>query len=136
MPPSDPTQSYLRSRKSPPDIIAGGLPGLIDRWAYTVSQITTCYPLTFDDYLNDMDIRQLIEETLPHATIRAHKQATSKLYTLDTQAQLHLTPTKTCLWGTQTAIKNNWTPEHHWWYYNRPTATTSEFLKDFATDSM
>ncbi|HYE18238.1 MAG TPA: hypothetical protein VEA69_07325 [Tepidisphaeraceae bacterium] len=131
MPPPDPTQAFLRSRKSPPDVVAGGLSGLIDRWRKTVAQIRQGYRLTFDDYLNDMDVRQLIEETLPHATVRQHKQATAALFELDEAAQSHLVRAGKCLWGRKAESEHGWTPERNWWYFMRPKSAPPEFLDEF-----
>ncbi|HSI34257.1 MAG TPA: hypothetical protein VK986_11770 [Tepidisphaeraceae bacterium] len=133
MPPPDPTQAFLRSRKSPPDVVAGGLSGLIDRWRQTVAQIGQGYRLTFDDYLNDMDVRQLIEETLPHTTVRQHKQGTAALFELDEAVRPHLVPAPQCLWGRRAEIENGWNPERNWWYFTRPRAVSDGFLKEMAT---
>jgi hypothetical protein len=120
MPPPDPTQDYLKKRGLRADLVAGGLAGLLDRWAAVVASIRKGYDLTLDDYLNDMDLRQLIEDALPHATVRGHKQATVRLYELDEQVRALLKEHPRCLWGATAEARNGWTPEQNWWYFAVP----------------
>jgi hypothetical protein len=45
------------------------LPMLVERWGQVVEEIERGYTLTFDDYLNDVDLRHLIARSLrnvPH----------------------------------------------------------------------
>jgi hypothetical protein len=132
MPPPDPTQDFLKRRGVRPDLATGGLAGLIDRWAEVVGQLRAGYSLTLDDYLNDMDVRQLIEETLPHASVRAHKQATVRLFTLDEEAQSVLVLTPRCLWGPKVEAAKGWTPEQNWWYYAVPRNPGPQLKADLA----
>jgi hypothetical protein len=123
MPPPDPTQAYLTKRGVRPELAAGGLAGLLDRWAAVIASIQRGYDLTLDDYLNDMDLRQLIEDALPHATVRGHKQATVRLYQLDEEARALLKDHPRCLWGPAAQASNGWTPERNWWYFSVPAKT-------------
>ncbi|HEY7120739.1 MAG TPA: hypothetical protein VH475_29410 [Tepidisphaeraceae bacterium] len=120
MPPPDPTHAYLKSRGSPAHVVAGGLAGLLDRWQQVVDKVSSGYDLTFDDYLNDMDLRQLIQDTLPHASSRGLKQATTRLYQLDESLRPHLRPTRACIWGPKPEMEYRWTPQRSWWYFAVP----------------
>jgi hypothetical protein len=120
MPPSDPSQAYLKSRGCPPHVVAAGLTGLLDYWRDTITALRAGYNLPFDDYLNDMDARQLIDDALPHTTPRGHKQAIVRLYDLDEQARPLLKPTDKCLRGPKAESDHHWTPEHNWWYFSIP----------------
>ena len=132
MPPPDPSQAYLKSRGLPQHIVVGGLAGLLDRWGEVVATVQTGYPLTLDDYLNDMDLRQLIDDALPHASMRGHKQALVRLYQLDEDVRPHLAPTDRCLWGTKAEAQHGWTPEHNWWYFSVPRAPGAQLAGDLA----
>jgi hypothetical protein len=120
MPPPDPSQAYLKSRGCPPHVVSAGLAGLLTRWGEVVSSIQSGYPLTLDDYLNDMDLRQLIDDTLPHTSMRGHKQALVRLYQLDETVRPHLIQGDRCLWGRKAEAENNWSPEQNWWYFSLP----------------
>src|SRR6266850_3516824 len=60
----DPVRSFLRQRGCPEEVVAAGLEGLIDEWERVVEQVSRIYPLGLDDYLNDLDGRQLLQESL------------------------------------------------------------------------
>ena len=130
MPPPDPSQAYLKSRGCPPHVVAAGLAGLLDDWANTIAGIRAGYNLTLDDYLNDMDTRQLIEETLPHTTTRGHKQAIVRLYELDESLRPLLTSIDKCLWGPKAEAEHGWSPEDNWWYYCVPTNPGPQLASD------
>src|SRR5688500_16956128 len=55
---------YLKGRGVPDDVAESGLEGLVSAWERTASQVQAGYPLGLDDYLNDVDGRQLIEEAV------------------------------------------------------------------------
>jgi hypothetical protein len=130
MPPSDPSQAYLKSRGCPSHIVAAGLAGLLDYWRDTVTAIRAGYNLTLDDYLNDMDTRQLIEETLPHTTTRGHKQAIVRLYELDESVRPLLQSTDKCLWGPKAETEHGWSPDDNWWYYSVPKNPGPQLASD------
>ena len=58
---------FLRARGCSAQVVDGGLAGLLARWAATVEELAAGYRWTFDDYLNDVDGRQILEEALAHA---------------------------------------------------------------------
>ena len=55
---------FLLSRGCPDDVVEMGLEGLLLEWERAVAQVESGYPLGLDDYLNDLDGRQLLEESL------------------------------------------------------------------------
>jgi hypothetical protein len=130
MPPPDPSQAYLKSRGCPPHIVTAGLTGLLDDWRNTIAGIRAGYNLTLDDYLNDMDTRQLIEETLPHTTTRGHKQAIVRLYELDESVRPFLKSIDKCLWGAKAEAEHGWSPDHNWWYYSVPMNPGPQLASD------
>ena len=60
----DPVGEFLRNRGCPEHVVRGGLRGLVESWEEVVRSVEEGYSLGLDDYLNDMDGRQLIEEVL------------------------------------------------------------------------
>jgi hypothetical protein len=107
----------LKKRDVRPDLAAGGWPALVDAWRETVESIENGYPLTLDDYLNDMDLRQIIEEASPLVSA-ADRQAIAEL---DQRALARLRSVD-CLWGAREATANGWTAERNWWYFYEPVA--------------
>ncbi len=61
---NDPVGEFLRKRGCPEHIVRGGLQGLLEGWEEVVRSVGEGYSLGLDDYLNDMDGRQLLEEAL------------------------------------------------------------------------
>jgi hypothetical protein len=122
----------LKSRGCPPHVVAAGLAGLLDRWKDVVASIRSGYPLTLDDYLNDMDLRQLIDDALPHTTSRGHKQAIVRLYQLDEGLRPHLIPAEQCLWGAKAEAEKGWTADHNWWYFSLPRHPGPPLAADLA----
>lgn len=64
---SDPVREYLERRGARPDLIAGGLRGLVRQWERIVDDVSRGYQLTLDDYLNDLDARDLLDGALAAA---------------------------------------------------------------------
>jgi hypothetical protein len=113
-------RDFLKKKGCPEHVVKGGLEGLIETWETVVTEISHGYDLTLDDYLNDMDGRQLIEEAIPFASTPAHKALIKKLGRLDKIVKTLIVPTEKSLWGESVAKERNWTPETNWWYFNHP----------------
>ena len=62
--PDDPITEFLRKQGASYAIVANGLRGLVENWERVVDQVSKGYPQGLDDYLNDMDGRQLLENAL------------------------------------------------------------------------
>lgn len=116
----DPIREYLKQKGCPDHIVKGGLEGLIETWEIVVNEVTHGYDLTLDDYLNDMDGRQLIEEVVPLATKASHKALIKKLWRLDAIMKTLVEPREHSLWGNNSAQEQGWTREKHWWYFTQP----------------
>jgi len=59
-PMADPVSQFLADRGAAPHLIAGGGPGLIQRWREFVSLVESGYAFGLEDYRNDLDLRTLI----------------------------------------------------------------------------
>ncbi len=121
MTPPDPVRHFLAERGSPPHVVQGGLEGLLRGWEETVTAVAAGYPLdTLDDYLNDLDGRQILEEALtfvpPHRSVALHR----RLALADSRFLSLVTPVSRCLWGDRAARDNGWDPHRSWWYWRRP----------------
>ena len=61
---SDPVREYLRDKGCAEHVVKGGFGGLVRDWESTVASIVRGYEFGLDDYLNDLDGRQLISEVM------------------------------------------------------------------------
>jgi hypothetical protein len=126
----DPVREFLRERGSGDHVVEGGLEGLVESWENTVRSVEKGYSLTLDDYLNDLDARQLIAEVLPVATADQRAGIASRLDRADQTMRKLTTPTPVCLWGGGVAEEEGWTPTENWWYFARPIQADPGFLAE------
>jgi hypothetical protein len=117
---SDPVREFLRRSGAPHAIIVSGLRGLVANWERIVDQISQGYAGGLDDYLTDMDSRQLLENALSVAPPELHEEAVGRVREADRRARLELVPAGRCLWGGIVAEEEGWEPDRNWWYFERP----------------
>jgi hypothetical protein len=111
---------FLAGRGCPEHVVRGGLDGLLHHWESVVEDVEEIYPLGLDDYLNDMDARQLLEEALAVAAPGERARISARLDAADERMQELLVDAGGCLWGEARARENGWTPAGNWWYFRRP----------------
>ena len=126
----DPVRAFLAQRGCPDFVIRGGLEGLLKSWERTVSEIEKGYAMGLDDYLNDVDARQLLEEALLVASPSVRAQMRAKLSAVDVRARAQLIAAKNCLWGNEAAKKSGWSADREWWYFGQPKNAGEELKKD------
>lgn len=117
---SDPVRQVLRERGCPDDVVEAGLDGLVADWERAVKRVETGYALGLDDYLNDLDGRQLAEDVLPLAAPGDREAARVRLKAADQRMKAAARTTDECLWGDAVAEAEGWTPERNWWYFSLP----------------
>jgi len=118
--PNDPVREFLRRSGAPYSVVAQGLRGLVENWERVVNQVVQGYNLTFDDYLNDMDGRQLLANALELAPEEIRNAFLPRVYDADRRIRLNLVSAGGCLWGGIVAEEERWSEETHWWYFERP----------------
>ena len=128
-PAADPIQTLLRARGCPDRTVEGGLNGLVGQWESVVASITSGYSLGLDDYLHDMDVRQILDEALAMAGPSARRLA-SRVAAVDEKLRQLVAPAGRCLWGDALAKRNRWSVEKNWWYFTRPREAASALLED------
>lgn len=129
---SDPVRTLLRERDCPEHLIEAGLPGLLDQWEEFVASVEEGYALTLDDYLNDLDVRQLLHAALSVALPEQAKVINDRLLLVDDQFKSLTKATEGCLWSDEVAAEEDWTPKENWWYYRRPKQGDRDFLAELA----
>lgn len=129
----DAVRDYLRLRGAASHVVAGGLDGLLETWERTVEQIEVGYPFTLDDYLNDLDIRDLLAGAIEMVSGAAAARA--RLTAADTRLRALLVPTEECLWGEGVAEDEGWSRNTHWWYFGRPRNPGPDLAEDLGLGS-
>ena len=129
MSPRDPVRQFLEERGSPEDVVAAGLEGLLEDWERTAGQIESGYPLGLDDFLNDLDARQLLDEAIVRASEAERQRLEERIRRADARVRAHVRMVGECLWGARVAVAEGWTPEHNWWYFAVP-ASPGPMLRD------
>jgi hypothetical protein len=117
--PHDPVHTYLESRGCAPVIVRRGLVGLLDQWNGIVAALARGRDGSLDEWLNDMDLRDILAGALAAADPRDRRDAALVLD--DADERFHaLTLPCPCLWGEPIAENNSWRAEWQWWYFRRP----------------
>ncbi len=127
----DPVGEFLRQRGCPEHVVSGGLQGLTENWEEIVHSVEGGYSLGLDDYLNDMDVRQLIEEALPIAPAEDRQAVLKRIRQADAKMQWLIKPAGRCLWGDETARQEGWAAQKNWWYFSIPARAGEELLREF-----
>ena len=114
------TKDFLRGRGCPEGMVAAGAEGLVEEWERIVGQVEAGYPLGLDDYLNDMDGRQLIADLMATVSRALTPPQRRRLEAADARMRAAVQPLGHCLWGDRIAKANGWEAEKNWWYFSRP----------------
>ena len=126
-------EEFLRGQGAPDRVVQGGLDVLLAGWERTVAAVEGGYGSGYEDYLNDLDGRQLLEQALNRVTPGQAAEVAQRLAALDERIRAATTPVSRCLWGLIVAEEEGWTRESNWWYYARPRSGPPEFLAEFPT---
>ncbi len=132
---NDALRAYLDERGLEGDLLENGLAGLVERWEAIVNEVERGYELTIDDYLNDVDLRDILAgawELAPddeRQPLRARRDLADNRYRSVTQ---ECPP----LWGEAVTEEMGFTPEKEWWYFRRPRRPGQMLADDLAMDGL
>ncbi len=121
---SDPVRDFLRERGCPDFVVKSGLQGLVKGWENIVTSVKEGYKFGLDDYLNDLDTRQLLEEVLAVAPGAEKEKYSERVGRADKMMRKVVKSAGKCLWGNEVAETEGWTEEKNWWYFCQPIATS------------
>lgn len=116
----DAVRDYLQLRGAASHVVARSLEGLLEAWDRFVDQVGSGYRFTLDDYLNDLDVRDMLAGAIERLDGHAASNARKRVEAADERLRPLLVPTESCLWGAGVAEDEGWSPETHWWYFSRP----------------
>jgi hypothetical protein len=128
----DPIRDYLRQRGAPHSVIVSGLRGLVDNWERVVAEVEAGYDRPLDDYLNDLDARQLLANALELAPDEVRVAYQGRVMEADQRIRAVTRPSARCLWGQIVADEEGWKPERNWWYYLLPMAPGPRLAAELA----
>jgi len=122
---------YLRGEGASDQVVQGGLDVLLDGWERTVTAVEAGYERGYEEYLNDLDGRQLLAQALARVTPAQAAAVEERLEAIDARMRAATTPVARCLWGAIVAEEEGWEPGANWWYYARPQRGPEDFLSEF-----
>ncbi len=96
---------------------------LLDQWARTVDDVEHGYALTYEDYLNDLDLRRSL------ADVELSPESAARLAALDTRFADTTYPSGECVWGVENEEAEQWDRMTHWYYWRLPKHPGSAFLE-------
>lgn len=131
----DAVQTYLISRGCSPLVVRRGLSGLLEHWAGIVAAAERGRDASLDEWLNDMDLRDILAGALAAAAPRERRAASVRLD--DADERFHaVTEPCACLWGDEIALTNSWRSEWQWWYFRRPTVPGPMLREDLLVNGL
>lgn len=117
---------------SPPDV--GELRDLIEQWSSFATDLARKnYTFDLDNWLNDVDVRELILEALPMFGPEDLGDLAQKLEDADKTFTAATKAFRRCVWGSGTARKEKWTAEKNWWYFRTPLRSNAQLEDELAT---
>jgi hypothetical protein len=119
---NDKIRNYLRAQRYADHVIKGGLPRLLSDWESVAKEVALGNPayIMYDEFLNDMDGRRIIQECLGLLTPEEQLLISERLRKIDEQFKQTTTETRNCIWGEESAKKDGYSRDIHWYYYRRP----------------
>jgi hypothetical protein len=116
----DSVRDYLKVRRCADYVVRDGLEGLVRGWEQVAASVAAGQEQFQDDYLNEMDGRQLLAEVLAIATPAERGDAEARIASADQLIRSHLLPTQACILGDENAAKYGYDRARDWWYFHRP----------------
>ncbi len=119
--------AYLVRRGVASHLAGIGLDGLIGRWGAVADEVSTGYAGDLDEYLNDLDLRQILDDAVA-AVAETRGGLLARLRDVDTRFVAHTRPVDTHLWGAAGRGDAN----RSWWYFRVPLRMSEEMAEDLA----
>lgn len=126
-------QDALRARGVSPQLVEGDLIGLVERWERFAGEVERGYRAGLDDWLNDVDVRDILDTALAAAIEDERRAVRRRVRLADERVRRQLVPAGRCLWGAANAAKHGWNAGHQWWYFLEPRVRNAELERDLAS---
>jgi len=102
----------------------------VARWAKIVEALERGWRFDLDDWLNDMDLRQLIHDGWPLYGPDEKGEVEAAIKRADSHFLLHTVDAGKCLWGRKTAKREKWSARTNWWYFRKPRKAQAAFVEE------
>jgi hypothetical protein len=86
----------------------------LEQWSRTVADTEHGYPLTYDDFLNDLDVRHQL------GALAKDGEQLDALAALDARFREATYQAGDCVWGGENAAAEAWDRDQHWYYWRLP----------------
>jgi hypothetical protein len=123
----DAVRDYLKMKRCADFVVRDGLEGLVRGWERTAASVAAGQEQFQDDYLNDVDGRQILAEALAIAPPDERKSTEARVASADHLIRSHLLPTQACIWGDENAAKYGYDRARDLWYFHRPRVVDSSW---------
>lgn len=128
MTPADPVAAFLRDRGLADEIVSEGAEGLVARWEQAARDAEReRYPFGIEDWLNELDGRQLLHELATRVPAALPAGLAARLAEADARLEAVTVTAGACLWGDSLAARMGWRAAHEWWYWRTPRAVVEDF---------
>ena len=124
--------NLLRARGVSDKVAAGGLAGLVAAWETFATELECGYAQGLDDWLNDVDVRDILEAALRVAGAAERRALRRRVRLADERVRAQLKSAGRCLWGAANAAKHGWNPGRQWWYFFEPKNQNDELARGLA----
>ena len=128
---TDPVTRYLAARGVSDSVRRGGLEGLVARWS-AIASTAGRYDLTLDDWLNDLDLRDILAGALAVAPAFARDEVRSALSRADAAFRAATVESARSLWGAAGEGANAHDQVRQWWYFRYPRHPGATMRADLA----
>ncbi len=131
---SDPVTEFLKDKGCGDHIVKDGLAGLVDTWEGVVEAVADEYQLGLDDFLNDLDSRQLLHDALAVAPAADKTKFDHRISEADEQMKSLTKKIEECLWSDEVAEEEGWSSKENWWYYRIPKSAGDDLMEELNVD--
>ena len=99
-------------------------------WEKIVAGLERGWRFDLDDWLNDMDLRQLLQDSLALYGPDERGELEVRLGKADSDFRLHTIDAGKCLWGKKAARREKWSAAANWWYFRKPRKAETPFIEE------
>lgn len=117
---SDSIREYLQSKQYAKHVADGGLEALLGRWEWLVNSVAHGDEWGYEDWVNEMDGRRILEEALALLPLEEQTSTKAHVAELDERLKSCLIPVSDGIIDSKEINQYGYTSERDWWYFNFP----------------
>ncbi|MEP7348068.1 MAG: hypothetical protein ABI877_22555 [Gemmatimonadaceae bacterium] len=128
-------RQYLEARGCADFVVEGGLSGLVERWDATTASIERGYDGMLDEFLNDMDLRDILEDALDVISLTDDTPVRRRVANADARVRRATVPCGP-IWGRDVAESEAMDPALQWWYFVRPAQPNDDLRQELEGEGL